>query len=44
MFDATDTLFVGLVPSMVYQIHELVVMSLTVNSAALFPVIVGLAT
>ena len=35
---------VGTVPSMVYQITELLVMSLTVNSAALFPVIVGLAT
>src|ERR1017187_2359597 len=35
---------VGSVPSMVYHNVTLVVMSLTVNSAPLFPVIVGLAT
>src|SRR5208282_21726 len=35
---------VGLLPSIVYQITALVVMSLTVNCAPLFPVIAGLAT
>ena len=35
---------VGLVPSMVYQNTTLLVMSLTVNSAALTPVMIGLAT